>query len=291
MLAVTARTLLRALPTSAATRLTIFLAEAGFRAPIKDRDRAALARGRRLAWGPKQAFSAWQWGDAGALVVLVHGWGGRATQMAPLAEHLAAQGYRCVAPDMRAHGASPGRRIRFIDFINDLPLLLAELQQPVHALIGHSAGAMTMMRARQVHGIQADHYISINGPRAPYPPVLQLDLQLRPGANVLARCKPYFAQPFGDRFEALDDGRIYTFAGQGQLLAIHDEHDDQVEPNDADVVIRSWPNGLSHRTHGLGHQRVLYDAGVHQRIARFIGGLPESTPEEPSAIPQESTRT
>lgn len=291
MLAVTARTLLRMLPVRAATRLSIFLAEAAFRAPVKDRDRAALARGRHLAWGPKQAFYAWQWGETGPLVVLIHGWGGRATQMAPLAEHLAEQGYRCVAPDMRAHGASPGRRIRFIDFIHDLPILLAGLDQTVHALIGHSAGAMTMMRARQVHGIQAKHYVSINGPRAPYPPIRQLDLQLQPGQAVLDRCKPYFADPFGDHFDALDDGRIYAYANQGRLLAIHDEDDDQVESGDADVVIRGWPAGHSHCTRGLGHQRVLYDASVHQCIARFIGGLPGSASQEPSAIPQESTGT
>ena len=289
MLAVTARTLIRVLPKGAATRLSIFLAEAAFRAPIKDRDRAALARGRHFHWGPEHRFSAWQWGEAGPRVVLIHGWGGRATQMAPLAEYLAARGYRCIAPDMRAHGASPGRRIRFLDFINDLPKLLAELEQPLHALIGHSAGAMTMMRARQVHGIRAEHYVSINGPRAPYPPIRQLDLQLQPGQAVLARCKPYFAGQFGDRFDALDDGRVYAYGGQGQLLAIHDEDDDQVDADDASVVTHSWPNGLSHRSQGLGHQRVLYDAGVHQCVARFLGQPPLSGTTPPSANIQEAS--
>ena len=289
MLAVTARTLLRVLPVSAATRLSIFLAEAAFRAPIKDRDRAALARGRHFGWGPGRQFSAWQWGEAGPRVVLIHGWGGRATQMAPLAEYMATLGYCCIAPDMRAHGASPGRRIRFLDFINDLPQLLAELEQPIHALIGHSAGAMTMMRARQVHGIQAKHYVSINGPRAPYPPIEQLDLRLKPGARVLSRCKPYFGAQFGDSFDALNDGRIYAYAGQGQLLAIHDQNDDQVDPGDAEVVTRTWPSGARHRTQGLGHQRMLYDPGVHERVAEFLKLQPGSLSETASSDLQETT--
>lgn len=277
MLAVTARALIRLLPDAAATRLSIFLAEAAFRAPIKERDRAALARAQPHAWGPKRQFRAWCWGKRGPQIVLIHGWGGRATQMAPLAEYLAGAGYRCLAPDMRAHGASPGRRIRFAHFIGDLPILLASLERPIHALIGHSAGAMTMMQSRQQHGIQAEHYISINGPRAPYPPVEQLDLQLRPGDRVLARCRPYFARQFGAQFEQLDDGRIYQYLGQGGLLAIHDQDDDQVHPGDAAVVTRTWPRAATFITQGLGHQRVLYDAGVHQRIARFLGQLPPAT--------------
>lgn len=291
MLAVTARTLLRMLPEGAATRLSIFLAEAAFRAPIKDRDRAALARGRHFNWGPERRFSAWQWGDGGPMVVLIHGWGGRATQMAPLAEYLAARGYSCIAPDMRAHGASPGRRIRFLDFINDLPQLLAELEQPIQALIGHSAGAMTMMRARQVHGIGAEHYVSINGPRAPYPPIKQLDLQLQPGQAVLTRCKPYFASQFGDSFDALNDGRIYAYAGQGKLLAIHDEDDDQVDSGDAEVVTRTWPSGARHRTQGLGHQRVLYDPDVHERVAEFLKLQPGSASETASPDLQETAHS
>ena len=288
MLAPLARTVVRLLPEGAATRLSIALAELAFRAPLKPRDQEALDRGLLHRWGPGEQFYAWQWGESGPLVVLIHGWGGRAAQMAPLAEYLAAQGYRCVAPDMRAHGASPGRRIRFAHFIDDLPLLLKQLGDPVHALIGHSAGAMTMMRSRQVHGVGAACYVSINGPRAPYPPVEQLGLQLNPGRRVLDLCKPYFAGQFGDDYEALDDGRVYRYAGHGRLLAIHDEEDEQVRSTDAELVTRSWPTGSSQTTQGLGHQRVLYDAGVHQRIGEFLEQPLPSTPSESNAAQAES---
>ena len=168
---------------------------------------------------------------------------------------------------------------------------MSELESPIHALIGHSAGAMTMMRARQVHGVQAAHYVSINGPRAPYPPIEQLALQLNPGSGVLTRCRPYFAGQFGDRFEDLNDGRIYAYAGQGQLMAIHDQDDDQVHPGDAEVVTRTWPNGVRHQTQGLGHQRVLYDAGVHERIALAFSREPGDLPAAASTAIQETTHS
>src|SRR6266446_2461565 len=67
------------------------------RHPAPERERAALAtavafdvpfRGRRLR--------AWRWGGRGAPVLLVHGWGGRAGQMAAFAPPLLDAGLRAV---------------------------------------------------------------------------------------------------------------------------------------------------------------------------------------------------
>src|SRR6266446_3807256 len=77
------------------------------RHPAPERERAALAtavafdvpfRGRRLR--------AWRWGGRGAPVLLVHGWGGRAGQMAAFAPPLLDAGLSAVAFDGPAHGHS-----------------------------------------------------------------------------------------------------------------------------------------------------------------------------------------
>lgn len=52
-------------------------------------------------------LSGWEVGD-GRTVLLVHGWGGRSTDLAALATRLAAAGHRAVAVDLPAHGSSPG---------------------------------------------------------------------------------------------------------------------------------------------------------------------------------------
>src|SRR4051812_3545595 len=65
------------------------------------RERIAV-RGRRVV--------SYRWGYVGPVVVLVHGWRGRASQFAPLVRSLVADGHRVVAFDAPAHGASRGSR-------------------------------------------------------------------------------------------------------------------------------------------------------------------------------------
>ncbi len=119
---------------------------AGVPAPIvagvrPDHLRGALALGGRVAPGPaarvaEQLFSRprrhpkrpWElalaeraeplvlagglralaWGE-GPVVLLVHGWSGRGTQLAAFVEPLVAAGHRVLALDGSAHGDSPGR--------------------------------------------------------------------------------------------------------------------------------------------------------------------------------------
>ena len=154
MLATSARILLKLLPESLAFRLTVLLASISPAPPLKARDKTALAAAEELRWGAGGRKRAWCWGD-GPPVVLVHGWGGRATQMAPLAQHLASMGFAAWALDVHAHGQSAGLRIGFDRFIADIAEFCAQLPQPPRALIGHSAGGMTMMAARELRGLHA----------------------------------------------------------------------------------------------------------------------------------------
>ena len=52
--------------------------------PATAPEQAALASARRLTYGNEDRHAAWSWGE-GPRVLLAHGWGGSASQMAPLA--------------------------------------------------------------------------------------------------------------------------------------------------------------------------------------------------------------
>ena len=72
-------------------------------------DEAFLAQGRRFTVRSEgQRLSAWEWGH-GPTVALVHGWGSRAGRFSVMAAALADAGFRVVAYDGPAHGASTGR--------------------------------------------------------------------------------------------------------------------------------------------------------------------------------------
>jgi pimeloyl-ACP methyl ester carboxylesterase len=85
-----------------------------------------------------------EWGDAGPVVLLLHGFLEHAHAWDFVAPPLAAAGYRVVAVDFRGHGdtewVGPGGYYHFADYTADLAFLVRALGGRV-ALVGHSMGA------------------------------------------------------------------------------------------------------------------------------------------------------
>ena len=80
----------------------------------------------------------------GPVALLVHGWGGHARQMLPLAVSLAQQGLRPVLLEMPAHGRSAGTTSSLPQFARAIDYAVGRLQQEGHRiglLAAHSLGA------------------------------------------------------------------------------------------------------------------------------------------------------
>lgn len=269
MLVKTARAMLPYLPEAAAFALTRFLAGLPVRPPLKDEDRHTLQASRRIEFGSGRRRLAWTWGE-GPLVIFVHGWGGRAGQMVKLAREVAARGFKVVVFDAGAHGESPGCRIGFDNFIEDLGDLAATLARPVHAYIGHSAGGLCLMAARLIRGIHASRYVCIAAPRAPYIPIHEIRVRLDPSPAVLRRCEALFAGQFGMGWDELDRANAFR-GGEGEdLLLVYDVDDPRVGHRDAERIRSVWPEAQIVKTSGLGHQKLLWDARVIARVGDFV---------------------
>lgn len=260
--------LVAALPTPLAVQLVLALVATARRMPLKPRDREALARAKPLVWGPKQQHRAYAWGD-GPLMLLIHGWGGGAAQMAPLAEHLASRGFCAVAPDLGGHGASPGRRISFAGMVSDIRRLPAAFGKPV-AVIGHSAGAMTMMAARQAGALAPRCWVGINAPLYPYPPITAIQRAINPPRRILGPCQQAFCAQFGLDLEAARRGALYASDGGPPMLLVHDVDDDQVRADDGSAIAACWPGADTRLTQGLGHHKTLWDEATVMAVGDFI---------------------
>ena len=80
------------------------------------------------------------YGSEGPLVVLVHGGPGAAGYLAPVGRHLAEASFRVLEPFQRRSGGEP---LSVQQHVSDLAsFLAAEASDSVHAIIGHSWGAM-----------------------------------------------------------------------------------------------------------------------------------------------------
>lgn len=263
------RLALRALPTDAATRLLIAAANRPRRADVTVAETLALEGSAVLPYGGPMPGLARSWGR-GPLVLLVHGWGGRAEQMAPLARVLAAAGCRAVALDVTGHGRSPGRKTAWSFFVRDIAALARTLDEPIHAVVGHSAGGLAAMVARWRGLLRADRYVCIAAPSHPYPPLEGVRRRLDPPAQLMSRYRFYLADELGAEWSWLEAGE--AFAGLGpELMLIYDEKDRFVSHTEADRIAAVCHGARVRKFNAYGHTRLLGAHEVHHEVSRFLG--------------------
>lgn len=273
MLMLVAKTLIRTFPTGAATRLAIALASRTQRPGVKPQENEIMDAAVRIGYGPRFANTAWSWGS-GPLVVLVHGWNGRASQMAVLAKAIADAGFRAVAIDVTGHGASPGSSTGWAIFMRDIAALTDALQSEVYAYVGHSAGGLALMAARRTRGVKAKRLVCIAAPSYPFPPVTAIRKRLSPPARVIERYQGYLASQFETQWESLAKGSSFEGAGS-DLLLIYDEDDRYVSHTEADRIQVVCPGARVMKTKGTSHSRVLAAPEVSRGVIEFLVGTQE----------------
>jgi pimeloyl-ACP methyl ester carboxylesterase len=277
MLIAAARHLIRAMPVPLGTAMTQALATRTRPARVHPSDAAAMAGATRLGDDGGRAF-AWSWGS-GPLVLLVHGWGGRASQMAPLAAHIASQGFRAVAFDVTGHGESPVRRSRWDCFLHDIASVLQALgagpevpggsAPALHACVGHSAGGLTMMALRRRGLLRARRYVCVCAPGHPFPPVEAVRRQLDPPPAVLRRYQGGIASQFGLPWEDLAAGAAFAGAGR-ELLLVYDRADRYIDHGEGDRLQTLCPQARLLKTEDLGHVRILSSPQLAKAVSGFL---------------------
>lgn len=262
-----AKALVAVLPAPAAFHVMRSLAgRAPPRPDLTAAQRQALVHAKQLAYG--DGNKAWSWG-IGPLVVLVHGWGGRAAQLAPLALALSGQGYRCVAIDVTGHGDSAGQRTSWRSFIDDVAALPRSLGQEVHAFVGHSAGGLAMMAARALRGLAAQRYVCVCAPSHPFPPIRAIRQRFDPRPVLIERYQAFIARQFGTEWHQLEAG--HAFAGAGpELLLVYDEGDRFVEHVEGDRIQALCPGAQLVKPTRCGHTRVLATRELERAVGEFL---------------------
>lgn len=210
----------------------------------------------------------WRWGRArDPVVVLVHGWGGRGTQLKAFIDPLLERGFSVVAFDAPGHGMTGGDESSLPHFVQGLNAVLDRLGA-VHAIVGHSVGAAVtaMALARRPalgRAVLIAPPASLTDSSRRIAAALQWPEALR--AAVQRRIEQRFGVSWSD-FEAERAG------GQQPLLVIHDRQDREVPFGEGLRYLRRWPQARLMETCGLGHRRVLDDPAVIAATVEFIAG-------------------
>jgi pimeloyl-ACP methyl ester carboxylesterase len=237
---------------------------------------------RRREWGADWRRSTWAFEEAaltvydlpaapnGPLALLVHGWGGHAAQLLPLAHALAQHGLRPVLLEMPAHGRSAGATSNLPQFTRAIEYAAARLQQEGHrigVLVGHSLGASAAARAAS-RGLAADKLVLLAPPASP---------------RAYTR---YFAQVFGlseatrasmqQRIEAREGMLMLHFEPPAvaphirvPTLVVHDRGDAVNRFADGQAFAHAIAGAQLVATEGLGHRKILKDAEVIGKVTLF----------------------
>ncbi|MBD3223123.1 MAG: alpha/beta fold hydrolase [Caldithrix sp.] len=204
---------------------------------------------------------------AGPAVLLVHGWGGNALQMAVLVDALVQAGYEAITFDAFAHGKSSGKRTNIMEFvaiIKDIEKRTGGLQ----AIIAHSLGGMAAAMAVK-KGVTIGKLITINAPAS-------IDFIFNAFAaqiNVSEKSMQYVAC----LVERITRTPIDEFSAQQLMsdiqtpgLIIHDRHDKEVPVDQGRLLHENWVNSRLKVTHLLGHRRILRDQKTISNIIEYL---------------------
>lgn len=225
----------------------------------------------------------YRWGYVGPVVVLAHGWRGRASQFAPLVRSLVADGHRVVAFDAPAHGASRGSRTDVRDWVAALVALQGRYG-PFLAVIGHSFGGFAALTAAR-HGLQTDAVVTIASAGAPsaflgeFARMMSLDSVTREGLEQrFLRRVGEDAASLADRYDAV----AHPLDPEVPLLLVHGTNDRQLPVAESELLHDAHPDSRLLLVEGAGHTRVLAAPEVLAIVCAFV--------ENPTGVPASFTR-
>jgi len=262
------RPIIRFLPRNIAYALTRYLASLPQKPKLNDLDMAILTSARQIKFGPGNNKTAWSWGK-GPIVIVVHGWGSCGAKMGELALRIAGNGFEAIAIDITGHGYTPGKRISFKQFCRDIGELASYLEQEIYACIGHSAGGLCMMEARNPQQLEAKKYICISSPQKPYPALNMIRKKLQVPDSVIKHYQKYLASQFNCCWEEITQ-RVYWGDPNSQLLLLYDTSDSVVSHSDGDEIKACWSSSKLVKTQGISHSRQIHSTEIQNVVIDFL---------------------
>lgn len=239
--------------------------------PKREQDLLDSAKPLRIPYGDLQ-LAGYSWG-AGPVVVLVHGWGQRGTNLGAFIAPLLQHGFCVIAFDGPAHGESPGTQTHVVDFGRAVRAVIKQVG-PVYGIISHSFGAAsTMMMLAWEPDVTVEKLVIIGTPS---------DLVDVIGRfAVFMRLPDQVVQKMHQWVEARDERPIEAFSVRAvarflkiPTLVIHDRRDREIPFSDAQAIAAGWSQATLIATEGLGHRRILWAPRVVEQVVTFFKASP-----------------
>ena len=211
---------------------------------------------------------AYAWGQ-GPVVILLHGWAGRAGQFRKFIPELVKNNFRAIAFDGPAHGNSEGKKTSIIEFEAAFHKIIDQVGQPV-AVIAHSFGGVASIYSIR-NGLPVLKLINIASPTIGEDIITGFVKTINASPATGEAFKTYVLKTFHKSFEEISAiNLIRHLPHELRLLLVHDEDDKEVSIHHPLALQEVYPTAQVLKTSGLGHNRILKDESVIQKCVEFI---------------------
>jgi len=224
-----------------------------------------------------QILKAYVWGE-GKTVLLMHGWGSRASHLALLGKNIAKSGFRVVAFDGPAHGNSQFNgsypRSSLPEFCRAI-FHISNHFGPIYSFVGHSFGgaAATFTACGQAnvsgYQVRVEKLVLISSPsgiRAMVRHYCQ-NYKLPDGSEqaVIEQLEKEFPLKTTD-YEINDALKKFS----GDVLVVHDIDDKEVFIEEARQMVEGHRHASLVETRGEGHRRILASRSLIRIVKSFL---------------------
>lgn len=204
-----------------------------------------------------------EWG-AGPVILLVHGWEGRALQLDAFITALLSNGFKVVAFDQKGHGESSSQFSSYPEIVRSTGLVAAHYANELQGVVGHSIGANSMFKVSE----NFDRKLKI----AAVAPVENFLGVLENMSMKLGIYEKLFEQVI--RHIEAESGLLladlnvldYEKISRHDVLLVHDKFDRVNNISASHAIHKNLPGSSLMQTEKLGHSRLLGNQEVVDRV-------------------------
>lgn len=215
----------------------------------------------------------YQWGNGRDAILLIHGWGGRASNFEKLITALVKEGATVFAFDAPAHGKSKGKFTNVLEF-RDVALELIRKKNGIKCIVGHSLGGVAAALALKELEKEKGTYKLV---------LISTPSDLVSLFKTFTRFLKLPNQVFIDGVKYIKDNVGLDLVKSSLInierptnvigtTIIHDKTDDYISFSNSEDILRHWNISDDNivTTQRLGHYRVLANNAVIEKIQGVV---------------------
>jgi pimeloyl-ACP methyl ester carboxylesterase len=153
---------------------------------------------------------------------------------------------------------------------------------PAYGVVAHSLGAPAAAYAMR-RGFRAERAVFLAPPADPSDWAGRFAARLGVSPRVMAGMRARSERWLGASWPEVSLTGLLSLDQATPLLVVHDRDDRDVPFDHGHAVASRWPGARLVETSGLGHRRILRDAGVVAQAVSFVAGGPTSVCDDGDA--------